>query len=365
MLMVRELDSGGIERDVTKLAIGLDRRRFTPYVVTYANAGLRHNDLVNAGVPIVSLRVSSLKSPTTLLAVLKLSRFIIREKIRVLHAFDSSGIFGIPLARTLGVDVILTSTLGHRDLLDRKTRKQFKLIDRLADAIVVNCEAMRKHLTDDFSVPSNRIELCYNGVDTTEFYPSTAPKPISVAGASIVIGSICVLRPEKALEILQEAFAKILPLAPDAKLLIVGNGPELQKLKANSKRLGIEEASLFMPAVSAVAPLMRSIDIFVSCSHSEAFSNSILEAMACGCCVVASRVGGTPELIEDQERGLLFTPGNVEELAQSLVRLLSDVGLRKELGQNAAQFAVKNLSIEIAVERTSDIYQKLLQRNSR
>jgi glycosyltransferase involved in cell wall biosynthesis len=365
MLMVRELGSGGIERDVTKIALGLDRRRFTPYVVSYANAGLRYNDLVNAGVPIVSLRLSSLKSPAILPAILKLSRFIIKQKIRVLHAFDSSGIFGIPLARTLGVDVILTSTLGHRGLLDRKTQQQFKIIDRLADAIVVNCEAMRKHLRDDFSVPSNRIELCYNGVDTTEFYPSTAPKPISVADASIVIGSICVLRPEKALEILQEAFAKIWHSMPDAKLLIVGNGPELQKLKANSKRLGIEEASLFMPAVSAVAPLMRGIDIFVSCSYSEAFSNSILEAMACGCCVVASRVGGTPELIEDEQRGLLFTAGSAEELAQKLVRLLSDVGLRKELGRNAAQFAAKNLNIEIAVERTSDIYQKLLRRNSR
>jgi glycosyltransferase involved in cell wall biosynthesis len=363
MLMVRELDSGGIERDVTKLAIGLDRRRFTPYVVTYANAGLRYNDLVNAGVPIVSLSVSSLKSPTTLLAILKLSRFIIKQKIRVLHAFDSSGIFGIPLARTLGVDVILTSTLGHRGLLDRKTRQQFKIIDRVADAIVVNCEAMRKHLMDDYSVPSDRIEVCYNGVDITEFYPSTTPNP--VADAPIVIGSVCVLRPEKALEILQEAFAKIWHLAPDAKLLIVGNGPQLEKLKTNSKRLGIEKASVFMPAVSAVAPLMRSIDIFVSCSYSEAFSNSILEAMACGCCVVASRVGGTPELIEDEQRGLLFTAGSAEELAQKLVSLLSDVGLRKELGRNAAQFAAKHLSIEIEAERTYDIYQKILNRNRR
>jgi len=362
--MVRELGSGGIERDVSKLAIGLDQHRFTPFVATYKCGGLRHDDLRKSGIPVVHLPVSSLKSPKIFAAILKFGRFVIEKRIRVLHTFDSSGVFGVPLARLLEVPVVLTSTLGYRGLLDSKTRRQFKFTDRLADAIVVNCEAMRKHLTEDYCVAADRIELCYNGVDTTEFYPSAAPKPDPVANAPMVIGTVCVLRPEKALEVLQEAFAKMRHLVPHTKLLIVGDGPELHKLESNSVRLGIQDASIFWPAVASVAPLMRAIDVFVSSSYSEAFSNSILEAMACGCCVIATRVGGTPELIRNEERGLLFTPGNVDELAQKLLRVIQDAAGRKRFGTAASEFATKKLNIKIAVARTMEIYSTLLSRKN-
>jgi glycosyltransferase involved in cell wall biosynthesis len=260
------------------------------------------------------------------------------------------------------VPVVLSSTLGSRRLLDPRTRRQFNLTDRLADAIVVNCDAMRRHLAEDYSIPNDRIELCYNGVDTSEFFPSEGPKPNSVAGDALIIGTVCVLRPEKALEVLQEAFAKVWPSAPHAKLVIVGNGPELQKLQMNSLRLGIQGASLFIPAVQSVAPLMRSMDVFVSSSRSEAFSNSILEAMACGCCVIGSRVGGTPELIADEDRGLLFAAGDVNELAQKLLRLIRDASTRKRLGLAASEFATKSLNIQVAVSRTMDIYTNMLGR---
>src|SRR5438034_9774421 len=104
------------------------------------------------------------------------------------------------------------------------------------------------------------------------------------------------------------------------------------------------------------------MDVFVSCSSSEAFSNSILEAMACGCCVVASRVGGTPELIEDEDRGLLFAAGNADERAQKLLRLFQDSTIRKKLRARAAEFAANKLNIAIAVQRTMKVYENLLYR---
>jgi glycosyltransferase involved in cell wall biosynthesis len=234
--------------------------------------------------------------------------------------------------------------------------------DRMVDAVVVNCEAMRNHLISEEGVPGGRIELCYNGVDTREFFPLHEPRPDPFLATSLIIGTICVLRPEKALDILQEAFAQIRHLDPRMKLLIIGSGPELPKLQENSRRLGLEASSIFLPVTQHVARFLRAMDVFVSCSYSEAFSNSILEAMACGCCVVASRVGGTPELIEDESRGLLFAAGNASELAQKLVRVLQDVALRKKLGTKAAEFAATKLNIEIAVQRTMEIYETLLFR---
>jgi glycosyltransferase involved in cell wall biosynthesis len=362
LYMVRELGSGGIERDVTKLAIGLDRLRFTPHVATFHCEGLRYDDLKKADVSMVHLPVSSLMSPKVFSVVSQFRSFVREKKIQVVHAFDASGVFGIPLARLLRVPAILTSALGHRELLDRKTLRQVAFIDRLSDAVVVNCKAMRKHLMEDFSIPSDRIELCYNGVDTTEFYPAAAPKTPALADASIVIGTVCVLRPEKSLDVLQEAFAKICHLIPGSKLLIVGDGPEREKLQANSLRSGIHDASVFLPAVSSVAPLMRAMHIFVSSSRSEAFSNSILEAMACGCCVIGSRVGGTPELITDEESGLLFSPGDANELAEKLLYLVQNPPVRKRLGAAATEFATQKLNIQIAIARTMEIYTTILER---
>ncbi len=358
LLFVRKLDWGGIERDVTKIVVGLDRTRFIPHVAVYQGGGLRSDEVKQAGVPVLDLQVTSLASPQILWSAFNLARWILRNKIRVIHAFDASAVFAAPLGRLLRVPLVLSSTLGNRNLFDEKTRKQIPMTDRLVDGIVVNCEAMRRHMVDDYGVSEDRTILCYNGVETSEFYPEPGPKPDPVVGASLVIGSVCVLRPEKRMEMLVEAFASVRNIQQGLKLLIVGSGPELPKLQERAAALGIENDCVFMPAVASVAPYLRAMDVFVSCSSSEAFSNSILEAMACGCCPVGSRVGGTPELIEDGERGLLFESGNVQELSSKLSLLINDSQLRKNLASNAAAFATQKLNMQVALNRISQIYEE-------
>jgi len=362
LLMVRELGLGGIERDVAKLALGFDRTRFLPYVATYKPEGPRFDELQRAGVPVLRLQFPSLLSLQALAAARRFAAFVRDRKIRIVHAFDPISVFGVPLARCLRVPVVLSSQLGHRDLHDSRTRRQLKLVDRWSDSIVVNCEALRRHLVNEHGVRPSKIELCYNGVDGKEFFPAPCVRPPAVAGAPLVIGAVCVLRPEKGLDLLQSAFARVRHLTPGCKLLIVGDGPELPRLQANGEALGLRDVCVFLPAVASVAPLMRAIDIFVSSSHSEAFSNAILEAMACGCCALGSRVGGTPELLADGERGLLFEPGSVDDLADKLARLMTDESLRKSFGKNAADFARTKLNIGINLERTMQIYRMLLER---
>jgi glycosyltransferase involved in cell wall biosynthesis len=360
LLTVRELGSGGIERDVAKLALGLPREEFTPYVATYKPEGSRYQELVNAGVPVLHMNLSSIASTKAVRAAIQLRAFVQQKRIQVLHAFDPSAVFTVPLARALRIPVTLSSTLGSRALLDPKTQKQMRFTDRLVDAIVVNCEAMRTHLVNDWAVPAERTELCYNGVDTSEFCPAERPQIPELAGSSITIGAVCVLRAEKNLTLLQEAFAKLCHLSPNPRLLLVGSGPELEKLQSNSIRLGIESQSVFHPAAPKVAAYLRAIDIFVSCSYSEAFSNAILEAMACGACVVGSRVGGTPELIEHNTRGLLFTSNDAEDLAAKLEQLILNPVLRHQLGRQAAHFAATELSMPKNIQRNRQIYQKFL-----
>ena len=367
LLTVRELNHGGIERDVTKIAVHIERSRFEPHVASYRAEGMRYEELRSAGIPLLHLPVFSLMSRATALSALRIWRYIRKHNIQLVHAYDATAVFAVPLARAIGVPVVLSSQLGSRDLLDRRTRRQLRWTDRMVDVLVVNCEAMRSHLVHDEGIPDERIELCYNGVETCEFYPfeieTSRPAPLS--DASLIIGTICVLRPEKALDLLQEAFVRIRHFDPKMKLLIVGSGPELPKLQANSLRLGLQDASVFLPATRDVASFLRAIDIFVLCSHSEGFSNTLLEAMACGRCVVGSRVGGTPELIGDDERGLLFRAGDPGDLADKLARLISSRRLRDKLSNHAAEFAKRHFSIEIASRRMSEIYERMLRRKVR
>jgi glycosyltransferase involved in cell wall biosynthesis len=364
LLTTRELNTGGIESDVTKIAIHMDRSRFEPHVACYRTGGIRFEELQRAGVPILHLPVTSLQRPSALAAAIRMRRYIREHGILLVHAYDASAVFVATLARAFGVPAVLSSLLGDRNLLDPRSRRQVRWTDRMVDSIVVNCEAMRRQLIHEEHVANERIELCYNGVDTAQFYPAANSKRALFADASFVIGAVCVLRPEKALGLLQEAFARVRHMKPGMKLVIVGSGPELAKLEAHSRVLGLEDDCIFVPATRSIPEHLRSFDLFVSCSVSEAFSNTILEAMACGCAVVGSRVGGTPELIGNDDRGLLFQSGDAGDLAAKLTKLIENESLRRELGTRAAEFARKNLSVEIAAARMAEIYEHALRRTA-
>jgi glycosyltransferase involved in cell wall biosynthesis len=106
---------------------------------------------------------------------------------------------------------------------------------------------------------------------------------------------------------------------------------------------------------------MRAIDVFVLPSRSEAFSNALLEAMACGCCPVGSRVGGMPELIKHGEHGFLFNPESSDELAEQLTKLALNPELRKEMADKAVRFAFDNLTIEVASQKLASVYRDLVR----
>jgi glycosyltransferase involved in cell wall biosynthesis len=363
LLLVRELGIGGCERDVTKVAIGLDRKRFEAHVAAFHTVGLRTGELQAAGIPIVHLPVTSFRSWSAVSAARKMRAYIKRHRIQVVHAYDvPTDLFAAPVARLSGVPVVFTSQLSHRALYRPVTRKILRFTDRISDRVVVNCEAVRRHMIEDEGVSPDRIYLCYNGVDTSIFYPSSgiAEKPGVLSNAPFVIGSVCFLRAEKRIDLLLEAFARVRQLRPRMKLFLLGGGPQLEELTALVRQLGIENDCIFHPAESQVAGWLRAIDIFVLPSDSEAFSNALLEAMACGCCPIGSRVGGTPELINDGHNGLLFRKGDVADLTDKLARAITDDELRHRFGCASAARARDEFPIGRTVSRMEDIYDGLV-----
>jgi glycosyltransferase involved in cell wall biosynthesis len=355
--MVRELNLGGCERDLTKVAIGLDRGQFTPFVGCFHPHGFRFAELRSAQVPVIQFAVKSFASPTTLNVARQFGRFIAENKIQIVHAFDvPSNIFAVPAARWFRVPTVISSDLQFRELVPKLHRRMLRLVDALAHKTVVNSDAVRRSLIAHQGVPAAKIYLSHNGVDTSLFYPAPAQGKPRFFEDSLVIGTLCALRSEKRVDLLIDAFAQLRRLRSDAKLLIVGSGAMLPSLQQQARSKGVEQFCLFQPATPDVAAWLRMMDTFVLTSESESFPNVLLEAMACGRCVVASNVGGVPELVTDGVNGLTFPIGDAAALAACLIRLAQDPALRSTLATAAAQTARQNFKIELAVERLQDLY---------
>ena len=232
------------------------------------------------------------------------------------------------------------------------------------NGIVVNCNFVREHLIQDYGVAPHKIHVCYNALDTARFQPGPRQQPEELAGARLVIGVICVLRAIKGLSTLIAAFADLCRNHPGLKLLIVGSGPERDALERQALDLGVSANCLFRESTNDVVTWLRAIDIFVLPSLSEALSNSLMEAMAAGCCAVASRVGGNPELVRHGETGLLFEAGDAASLGEQLHKVVDDGPSRLALAAAGSQFIADNFDTERSVGRMQEIYASFLERSS-
>jgi L-malate glycosyltransferase len=356
LLLTRSLGLGGTERQLAEIAKALDRTAFRPHVGCFHAEGFRAEELQAAGVPVVRFPVTSFVRPSVISGLLAMGRYIGEYGIQLVHTFDVPlNLFGVPAARLFRAPRVLSSQRAHRALTPGVRRRLLRLTDRMVDGIVVNSEAVRRELLEEDRVPARLIHLCYNGIDAAFFECSRRPMT-----GPLVIGVICALRPEKGLETLMEAFARLTSPQSMARLRIIGSGPSLPSLQQLAQKLKLDGRCTFEPATKNVPAALEQIDIFVLPSLSEALSNSLMEAMASGCCVVASKTGGNPELVTDQQSGLLFPPGDSAALAACLDLLLRNGGLRSRLAAAGAERMRSEFTLERAARRMAEIYAEVL-----
>jgi glycosyltransferase involved in cell wall biosynthesis len=357
LLMVRELGIGGTERQLVETARFLQGDHFEPHVGCFRPGGLWTKDLEAAGVPILHLPVYSFKSPAVVSGARQLARYIHDHHIQIVHSFDAPlNVFAVPVARWAGTPAVLSSQRGDRDLTTQRLKRLLRITDRIVDAVVVNCEAMRRYMVEEERVPADKVRLCYNGIDVDAYRRQPALAEANNNGRP-VIGCVCALRPEKGLDTLLRAFANVRELAT---LLIVGSGPEEAKLRALASELGVSERCHFEPATSQVAQWLSRMDIFVLPSRTEALSNALMEAMACSCSPIATAVGGNPELIDHESNGLLFPVDDVARLSAQLRELLANSALRERLASAATETIRSKFTFPQAAAAMREIYESVL-----
>jgi L-malate glycosyltransferase len=360
LLTAHSIGPGGGERQLALTALGLDRDRFAPHVLSL-EGGFWEDRLRAAGVPLYRWPVASFIQPRSLIEAWRLRRRWLELGIRIVETFDfTMNLVAIPVARATPGVVSLASQRCHLQLVPRKYLGATRVLHRLAHGVVVNSSALAEEVTRECRVPRERLYVCPNGIDTATFSPEGRERIAVLAGATVVVGTVSVLRPEKNLPLLLRAFARASD--PGWRLLIVGGGPEQEGLARLAGELGIVERCIFQGSVSNVVPFLRSIDLFVLPSRSEGLSNALMEAMSCGCLPLATDIPGSRELIRSGVEGLLFPNDDLEALTAALREVGSNAGLRARLVEASVSRICGAFSVEAALATRQQVYTALLAR---
>jgi sugar transferase (PEP-CTERM/EpsH1 system associated) len=302
----------------------------------------------------------------------RLARIMREVRPDIVHSRNWGTIEAMPAARMSCVPVAIHSEHGYEvDMLDGLPTRQ-RVLRRVAyaaaDAVFTVTEELRAYHARQAWLPTKRIRVLPNGVDTARFVRRPGENQetrqrLGLGKAGLVIGAVGRLVSIKDHMTLLKAAEILISREMPVQVLLVGSGPELAKLEefvAASSRLS--GRVVFAGAVSDVAPLLNAVDIFVLPSLSEGMSNTLLEAMASSLPVVATRVGGNSELVEEDRSGWLFEPGDVMALTAILERIARDSDLRGQLGQAARQRAVQNFSLEGMIKSYRDLYVELARK---
>ena len=352
--------TGGAERLAAVVAMKLDPARFESVLCAsrQTDEPLLDRELEEAGIGVLAL---GRRSTLDLLAWRPLVS-VLRDGVDVVHAhMFGSNVWGTVLGRLSGVPVVVAhehtwSFQGRplRRFLDRE------LVARWADVFVAVSDEDRRKMIEVEGVDPAKIRLIPNGI------PSPANGAVTDVRAELgiesgvpVLGVVCELRAQKALEVLFEAAALLLAEFPTLKVLVAGDGPERARLEEGARRLGVADTVLFLGIRRDVPAVLAAVDVAVLSSDYEGSPLSVMEYMAAAKPVVSTRVGGVPELVREDVHGLLVEPRDPEALAEAVTRLLRDPALAKRLGTEGRQRQQREFSLEAMVRRIEDLYEEL------
>lgn len=366
--LVRNLDlrGGGAERLARELATGLDPARFERWlcVIKRQRRLEREGDrlvreLERAGVRLVLLDQGSRYD---FRAWARLLRFLASRRIDVLHCHAlAANVLGVVLGRLARVKVIVAhehtwSFQGRplRRLLDRE------VIARGSDAFVAVSREDRRKMIEIEGIDPADVVFLPNGIpDPSPSRGTDVRAELGVTTERPTIGTVSVLRPQKAVEVLLEAVAILLADRPDLAAVIVGLGWDRERLEGIASRLGLDRAVTFAGQRGDIPDVLEALDVAVSSSDFEGSPLAIMEYMEAARPIVATAVGGVPDLIEDRVHGLLVPPRDPTALARAVARLLDDPALGRRLGQAAQARRRREFSLEVMVRRVESLYERL------
>lgn len=360
------LNTGGTERQLFELLRRLDRRRFRPLLACFKAKGDLLDRLRELGIePLEFPLGGTLLQANTALQIARMAMLCHLEKVRIIHAHDFySNLIGVAAAQLAGARSIASRRdLGH--WLSRVQMRALKLAMQKADRVVANAVAVGDRVTRLEGVPAEKLVVVPNGIDVRLFDSQSQrepdpPLPPQSAARVAMVASMHL--PDKGHGNLLEAAALLEQRGLHAEWLLVSDGALRREHEEKARALGLEVQ--FLGRRSDVPRLLRHVDLLVHPSWAEGFPNAVLEAMCAGKPVVATRVGGCPELVS-AETGRLVEPRRPDQLAGAIEELLSHPSLAQELGRRGRRVVEERYSLERLSQTIESLYESLLDGDQR
>lgn len=359
LYVIWSLGLGGAEQVVINLAKGLDKTKFQPFVCCLNDEGRFADVLKKEGIRVFALNKAR---GLDFSVIPKLVHIIGENDIRIVHThLWGASFWGRIAARVARVKVIIT----EHNVDVWKSMLHF-LIDRFlfkkTDCFIAVSETVRNFYSAKLCVPAEKIKVVYNGIDVAAFSRqssvSSLKKEFEIKNDEKVISVIGRLVPQKGFDIFLEAFSR---LSLNARALIVGEGPLLESLKVSTFQSStLKDKVIFTGLRKDIPEILSITDILVLPSKREGLPMILLEAMAAGAIVVASRVGGTPEVVEDGINGFLVEPQDVEGLKDKIEYILNADSRELDKIREAAQRTIaEKFSLEKMVAEHEKIYEQI------
>jgi L-malate glycosyltransferase len=358
------LNVGGTERQMFELLRRLDRARFTPLVACFKAKGELLPSLCALGIrPVEFALGGSLARPRTALQIARMARLCRVNNVRIVHAHDFySNLVGVSAARLAGARVIASRRdLGH--WLSPLQRRALKLALWAADRVIANAAAVAELVLTRELRDGRKLHVVPNGIDLAAFDARTQREPHpalpDAGGRARVVMVASMHLPDKGHGDLIEAAAQLKARGLSAQWLIVSDGALRASHEAHARARGLDGDVVFLGRRADVPAILARADLVVHPSWAEGFPNAVLEAMSAARPVVATRVGGCPELVVDGENGLLVEPRRPDALAAAIARVLGDPARGAELGRRARARVEAEYSLERMSRAVEDIYAQL------
>lgn len=345
--VVGQLGVGGMEKLLVEFARFADRRRFDLVFVCLGGRGPVADEIEAHGWPVVCLDEPPGLRPGL---VLRLARLFRRWRARVVHTHnDNPLIYAGPAARLAGAWTVLQTRHGTFQTGGRHATA-FRYAALAADRVVC-VSADSERLSAGAGIGRRRLATVCNGIDTTRF-AFTGPRS---GGPVVMVGRMVAL---KGVDTLLRAVALAVRETPDFRLDVAGDGPELAASRTLAAELGLDEHVRFLGMVRDVPGLLRSASAFVLPSYSEGISLTLLEAMASGLPVVATAVGGSPEVVADGDTGLLVPARDAERLAIALLRVWRDPDAARRMGEAGRRRVEGHFDVRAMVAAYEALYAR-------
>jgi len=360
--VVEALGLGGLERMVALLA----RRaspRFAVAALALSGGGRVADEMEFDGTTVRRLALPDYYPGS----VLRAARVLVAARPDIVHTHGHfAGVAGRLAARLVGLPVIVHHLHTHDTTLARRHRRLERLLGGLSRRVLCCSEAVAAHARADLGLPAELLEVVRNGIEAAPAATRDEALLRLGAPASPLVGCVGALAPHKGHEILLRAFAALPGAVPRGTLVLAGEGPLRPHLESLAAELGIASRTLFLGERADVRALLPALDLLVAPSIGrEGLGVAVLEGMDAGLPIVASRVGGLPEIVADGRTGLLVPEGDSGACAGAIAALLLDSGRARAYGAAGRMRVEAEFRAEAMVRRVESIYEVALDAHTR